>query len=258
MPEGRTPTTHILKPSTGAFDGQTENEHFCLQLAAELGFAVANSSVMTCGGLPVIVIERYDRMAKGSKIHRIHQEDMCQALSVRPQKKYQNQGGPSPKAIAELIRSHSSRPEEDMLRFTESLILNWLIAGTDGHAKNYSFLLGAGGQVRLAPLYDLASSLPYPRQIQPRTATLAMKIGPEYRLCRIGKRAWESFARELRIPAKELLERIAQMSACLPEAAERTAHRLAKDGISHPVIPNLVESLLANSRKCAAAISKSS
>ena len=157
---------------------------------------------------------------------------------------------------AELIRSHSSNPEEDVLRFDESLILNWLMGDTDGHAKNYSLLLGAGGQVRLAPLYDLASSLPYPRQIQPRTATLAMKIGSEYRLWRIGKQEWESCARELRISSKELFNRIAQMTGCLPEAAERTAHRLARDGINHPVISSLVDCLLAHCRKCAEAISK--
>jgi serine/threonine-protein kinase HipA len=256
IPEGRTPTTHILKPSTGAFDGQTENEHFCLQLAAELGFVVANSAVITCGGLPVIVVERYDRLAKGSSVQRIHQEDMCQALAVRPQKKYQNQGGPSAKAIAEMIRSHSAHPDEDVERFAESLILNWLIGGTDGHAKNYSFLLGGSRQVRLAPLYDLASSLPYPRQIQPRTATLAMKIGSEYRLRRIGKHEWESCARELRIPSKELLERIRQMAARIPLAAERTAHHLVKDGINHPVIPGLVEGLLAHCRKCTEILDK--
>lgn len=38
------------------------------------------------------------------------------------------------------------------------------------------------------------------------------------------------------------------MAASLPEAAERAAHRLVKDGINHPVIPNLMESLLAHSR----------
>lgn len=256
VPEGRTPTTHILKPSTGAFDGQTENEHFCLQLAAELGFVVANSSVITCGGLPVIVVERYDRLAKGSSVHRIHQEDMCQALGVRPQKKYQNQGGPSAKAIAEMIRSHSASPDEDAERFADSLILNWLIGGTDGHAKNYSFLHGENRQVRFAPLYDLASSLPYPRQIHPRTATLAMKIGSEYRLRRIGKHEWESCARELRIPAKELFERIMQMASRIPSAAERTAHRLVQEGINHPAIPNLVEGLVSHSRKCTEILEK--
>ena len=183
---------------------------------------------------------------------------MCQALSVRPQKKYQNQGGPSPKAIEDIIRSHSVSPDEDVLRFADSLILNWLMGGTDGHAKNYSLLLGAGGQVRLAPLYDLASSLPYPRQIQPRTATLAMKIGAEYRLGRIGKREWESCARELRVSTKELLDRIEQMAASLPEAAERVAHRLGNDGLNHPIIPNLVKCLSAHTKKCAELVSKPS
>jgi serine/threonine-protein kinase HipA len=256
VPEGRTPTTHILKPSTGAFDGQTENEHFCLRLAAELGFAVVNSTVLDCAGLPVIVIERYDRLAKGTIIHRVHQEDMCQALAVRPQKKYQNQGGPSAKAIVDLIRTHSSAPEEDAKRFADALILNWIIGGTDGHAKNYSFLLAEGGQVRLAPLYDLASCLPYPRQIPPRTATLAMKIGSEYRLRRIEKREWEACARELRIPAKELLARIAEVAAILPDAAERTAHALAKDGIKHPVVADLVEGIRSNTQKCVKLLQK--
>jgi serine/threonine-protein kinase HipA len=33
---------------------------------------------------------------------------------------------------------------------------NWLIGSTDAHAKNYSILIGAGGRVRLAPLYEMA------------------------------------------------------------------------------------------------------
>jgi len=37
IPAGRIPTTHILKPSTGQFDGHAENEHICLMLARELG-----------------------------------------------------------------------------------------------------------------------------------------------------------------------------------------------------------------------------
>lgn len=258
VPEGRTPTTHILKPSTGAFDGQTENEHFCLRLAGELGFAAVSSTVLDCAGIPVIAIERYDRLATGSAIRRIHQEDMCQALAVRPQKKYQNQGGPSAKSIMELIRAHSSASDEDAKRFADALILNWLIGGTDGHAKNYSLLLGEGDQVRLAPLYDLASCLPYPRQIPATTATLAMKIGPEYRLQRIGRRAWGAFARELRIPAKDLLARIDEVAALLPEAAERTAHSLAKDGIKHQVVSDLVEGIHSNTRKCVELLQKSS
>jgi len=46
------------------------------------------------------------------------------------------------------------------LALIDALAWNWLIAGTDAHAKNYSLLL-AGNDVRLAPLYDVASALPY-------------------------------------------------------------------------------------------------
>jgi serine/threonine-protein kinase HipA len=46
IPSGRIPTTHILKPPTGHFDGHAENEHICLNLAGSLGLPVAETRVM--------------------------------------------------------------------------------------------------------------------------------------------------------------------------------------------------------------------
>ena len=108
---------------------------------------------------------------------------MCQALPVHPAIKYQNQGGPGPGQIVDLLRANVSgqRVDQDVATFLDALILNWLIGGTDAHAKNYSILIGAGGLVRLAPLYDIASILAYP-DVDPRKAKLAMKIGDTYRL----------------------------------------------------------------------------
>ena len=57
-----------------------------------------------------------------------------------------------------------------------------LIAGTDAHAKNYSLLL-AGNQIRLAPLYDIASILPYDDS-DGHKVKLAMKVGDDYKLRR--------------------------------------------------------------------------
>ena len=48
------------------------------------------------------------------------------------------------------------------LRLVPERFAQPLIAGTDAHAKNYAILIGAGGQIRLTPLYDVASTLPYP------------------------------------------------------------------------------------------------
>lgn len=243
VPEGRTPTTHILKPATGAFDGQVENEHFCLRLAAQLGFATARSWVVQCGEIPVVVVERFDRIERSGAIHRVHQEDFCQAAAVRPQLKYQNQGGPSPKAIGEILWTFSSSPEEDVIRFADSLIFHWLTAGTDAHAKNYSMLIAPQSRARLAPLYDLASAVPYPQQIQPRKATLAMKIGSHYRIHEIRSDDWAKLARELRLSPGDLFDRIGDMADRIKTASQSVAQELENEGLDHPVIRKLAVGL---------------
>ena len=198
IPSGRIPTTHILKPPTGHFDGHSENEHFCLMLARNLGLPAAQSRVMRFEKEIAIVIERYDRLQKGNKVARIHQEDICQALGIMPTKKYQNEGGPSAADIVELLRTSSTDREADVNTFVDAIGFNWLIAGTDAHAKNHSLLLGGGPHVRLAPLYDVAGILPYD-EFDMQKLKLAMQVGGEYQLGLIGLRQWQKFARETRL-----------------------------------------------------------
>ncbi|WP_367871814.1 type II toxin-antitoxin system HipA family toxin [Luteolibacter sp. Populi] len=251
VPSGHTPTTHILKPSAERFAGYAENEHFCLALARGLGLRVPDSTVIHPGGRPVIVVTRYDRtLQEDGRYRRIHQEDFCQALGVRPGQKYENEGGPSARAIADLLRDVSSAPREDVALFAGALAFNWLIAGTDAHAKNYSLLIAARRQVRLAPLYDLASALPYPRDIDPHKAKLAMKIGSKYRIRAIGREHWVACARGLGMPAGALLELIGGMAERLPDVAVETAHEVSARGIEHPVIGRIVEGLGVHVRGC--------
>ena len=151
-------------------------------------------------------------LAESQPILRLHQEDTCQALAIEPTSKYQNEGGPSPGQIAELLRGSSSSPMEDVAAFVDALGYNWIIAGTDAHAKNYSLLLAARGQVRLAPLYDLASALPYPSLELPRLR-LAMKIGSTYRIRDIQGRHWRALCQALRIDESETIGRIDAIAA---------------------------------------------
>lgn len=250
VPEGDTPTTHILKPATGEFGGHAENEHFCLRLAAAIGLRTCASSVIRPGGHPVIVIRRYDRMWRGERCLRIHQEDTCQALGVHPSRKYQNEGGPGVSAIADLLRDQSSDPAADLTAFADALIFNWLIAGTDAHAKNVSLLIAPGPQVRLAPLYDLASAIPYPRQIDLQKARLAMKIGGSYRLREIQRRHWEACARELRMPADSLIDRAEAMITRITETMPSVAHDLNQEGVVDSVIRMLVNGIGMHAGEC--------
>ncbi len=221
IPRGLAPTTHLLKPATGQFEDYVQNEHFCLRLAGALGLSVAKSWTEVFDDIPVIVVERFDRLRlKDGTVVRVHQEDACQALGKPPMIKYQNEGGPSAGDIFDLIRDRSSRPDDDVRRFLDAMIYNWLIGGTDAHSKNYGFLLAGEAQVRLCPLYDLSSCLPYPKEIPPKKARLAMKIGGTYRLSHIGKAAWEKAAREWKLDRDELMARIAKISVAIPKAVE--------------------------------------
>jgi serine/threonine-protein kinase HipA len=249
VPSGRTPTTHILKPPTGTFDGHAENEHFCLALARRLGIPSASSSVAHFEGETAIVIERYDRRRTEGGFIRVHQEDTCQALGVPPTRKYENEGGPGAIAIVDLLRTYSGEREEDIASFLDALALNWLIAGTDAHAKNYSLLIGAGGRVRLAPLYDVASILPYD-EFDYQKLKLAMRIGRQYRLRDIGGREWRRLAGDLHLDLQKVLRRVMELADRLPDEAAGVRERMLSEGLEHRIIARLSKRVSDHAVRC--------
>ncbi|MDR3473004.1 MAG: type II toxin-antitoxin system HipA family toxin [Devosia sp.] len=249
VPSGRMATTHILKPPIDAFDGHAENEHLCLALARALGFPAARSRVMRFDDEVAIVVERYDRLRDPGGIRRLHQEDLCQALGLAPTKKYQNEGGPAVGELLEVVRAHSGVPQEDEWTFARALMFNWLIGGTDAHAKNFSMLIGAGGRARLAPLYDVASTLVY--DFDPHKLKLANKIGGTYLIDDIGPRQWEKFAVETRLPKQDVLTAARDLAGALPAAIHTVADQARSEGLDHPVIPRMVEILRTRAERCA-------
>ncbi|HXA76900.1 MAG TPA: type II toxin-antitoxin system HipA family toxin [Candidatus Acidoferrales bacterium] len=249
IPSGRTPTTHILKPPTAHFDGHAENEHFCLELGRAIGLPVANSEVMRFKDEIAIVIERYDRIHAGNVWQRVHQEDTCQALSIQPTRKYQSDGGPGVRDIVDLLKTFSSKPGEDMGTFLDAVYYNWLIAGTDAHAKNYALLIASAGQVRLAPLYDIASILPYP-DIDIQKARSSLKIGNEYRLRNIGKYQWQKLAQGVSVDADALTARIVEIADAVLENIPEVTKRTKKEGLDHPLIDRLAKKLTVRVAAC--------
>lgn len=249
VPSGRVPTTHILKPPTGEFDGHAENEHFCLELARSFNLPVANSEIRRFEDQIAIVIERYDRVRTGGAIRRIHQEDVCQAMGLLPTRKYQSDGGPGVHEIAELLSTFSTAPVEDTKTFVAAIGFHWLVAGTDAHAKNYALLLGSEARIRLAPLYDLASALPYPG-MRPIGLKLAMKIGGEYGLRNIAARHWRRFAAEAHQNPDDVSANLRATAGAMPDHVSAIQKRAKNDGLAHPIVDRLSEKLIDRAKEC--------
>ena len=184
-PIGTAATTHILKPQIGRLpngvdlSNSVENEYLCLKLLGAFGVPASRAEIADFGERRTLIVERFDRLwARDGRLLRLPQEDICQALSVPPTRKYQSEGGPGVVDIVELLKG-SDTPEDDIAVFLRACVVFWLIGATDGHAKNFSIFLGPGGRFRMTPLYDVLSAQPSldARQIPRKKFKLAMSVG---------------------------------------------------------------------------------
>lgn len=227
-------TTHIVKPEIPRFEGSVGNEAWCMRLAAAAGLDVAPAEARDALGRPYLLVERYDRVVEGEGARRLHQEDACQALGVPPERKYAAEGGPAFGDLFRLVRDYSRVPAADIMKLIDAAVFNIVIGNADAHAKNFSFLLDDRGP-RLAPLYDLISTIEWPAL----NARLAMRIGGREgagTLAELGAKAWAAFAEDagvtrpfLRRRVRGLAQAIADLcgreGAPIPHLAERTRLR---------------------------------
>ena len=158
LPYGDAPSTWILKP-----DGphaMAANESTCMQLAALCGLHAAHTELLNIAGRPVLAIRRYDRLETSGEVlpARLHQEDGCQATATPPGMKYEEQGGPSLRDFAGLLRDYGD--PADVTRLLRSTTFNMAVGNADAHAKNFSVLHDTDNPaISLAPLYDVLSTV---------------------------------------------------------------------------------------------------
>ena len=253
VPQGRTPTTHILKPATSEFDALDLHEHFCLTLARRVGLAAASTECRAIGGVPTLIAERYDRIRREGRWQRIHQEDCCQALGIHPGSKYENQGGPGFATIMTVLEG-TDEPEADRERFMRTACLAYLLAATDAHAKNFSLLYSRGSErysMRLAPLYDIASAWPYSKQIPAQKMKLAMRIGRHYRLREIQPRHFVELAKSCRYSPDALLATLGTLAAQVPDEASAIIAELRQAEIADEMLERLLDGLASHCKNVA-------
>ena len=238
------PSSHILKPELpgGDYPGLATNECFCMLLAARCGLAAAAVELVRAAGRPCLVVERFDRELSAWPRRRLHQEDLCQALGLTPDFKYQKDGWrlPSYQALAELLDRHSPSPGLDRLAGAHAAVFHFLVGNADAHAKNIA-LLHAGGGARLAPLYDVVSTAAYPEL----STELALSIGDELDPGAIGSIHWSDLAHDFGLHAvafararRRLAERVAAEARVLRDEAHAR-------GWHHPCIETILDVIAA-------------
>jgi serine/threonine-protein kinase HipA len=234
LPLGGAPSTHILKPAVERFEGVVFNEAACMKLAAAVGLSAAKVETRNVEGVEYLLVERYDRTFRtgdgGARmLERLHQEDFCQAQGIVSEMKYQKEGGPSLKQCFALLRGVSSAPVLDLPRLLDAVIYNFLVGNNDAHGKNFSLLyenVGTANQtIRLAPLYDVVSTVFYPEL----SKDMAMKIGGEYSSEKVLPKNFEQLAEEAGL-AKPLVK------SRVPELAEAVIANLGNVGIANATV----------------------
>jgi serine/threonine-protein kinase HipA len=229
VPHGSTATTHIIKPQIGRrgdvdLTQSVENEFFCMQILIALGLPTAPTEIADFDDQRALIIERFDRRwTRDGRLIRLPQEDCCQALSVPSLRKYQSNGGPGIMDILEFLKG-SDDPAEDQALFMESQIAFWLMAATDGHAKNFSVFLYPGGGFRLTPLYDVMSTQPLfdAGQLRRNQMRHAMSVGDShhYRVHDIMPRHFQQSAERVGMPSNVVMEIMDQLCTKMPLAIE--------------------------------------
>ncbi|PWK94298.1 serine/threonine-protein kinase HipA [Pantoea allii] len=241
MPEGNTPTTHIFKLPLGLVGNMkadmswsVENEWLCSLLLEHFGIPVAKTQIAQFEDQKALVVERFDRKWSGDRqwIIRLPQEDMCQALGISPLRKYQADGGPGISQIMEIL-SHSQHAEHDRAQFFRSQIIFWLLAATDGHAKNFSIAIGPRGSYHFTPLYDVLSAWPVighgNTQISWQKCKLAMAVRGSsnyYHINRIQRRHWINHGELTGLGKRELEKMIDEIIYGAHNVIERVNHLL--------------------------------
>ena len=250
QPHGTAATTHILKPAVFLTQHQAVIEHLSMAAARRLGLPAAGTEVAVYDGCDTVIVERYDRRHVGGRVLRLHQEDMCQALGLASTLRYEQQGGPSQARIVRLLRRHSTLPADDIADLVDALVYNWVIGAPDGHAKNFSLLLD-GAEVRLAPMYDVCTVLPY---LDPEETPMhAFAVGGSHAVApNEAVLCWTRFAADVDLPADPLLVRICDIAAAVLDAFAAEAALLPGDLASSPRVTLLLDRLGARTEACLA------
>lgn len=156
-------STHILKPSpwdaTISFRKEIPaNENLTMQIASQVyGISTAaNGLCFSKNGQQIYITRRFDISSEGRKFNM---EDFSVLIGKNEHLlgtyfKYDGCYAD----IAKVIRQMSSEAENDLVRFFNILVFNYIYANGDAHLKNFSLIFDYDNKCKLSPAYDLLNT----------------------------------------------------------------------------------------------------
>ncbi|MEO7121942.1 MAG: HipA domain-containing protein [Lacisediminihabitans sp.] len=215
LPVRRAHERFILKLDPPDYPHVVENEAFFIALSARAGIPTVDASVVhDADGRAGLLVTRFDRVVHDGVPTRLAVEDACQAQDLWPADKYNTTAEKTAQALIRLCAAETIAAR-DIFR---QLIFAWLTGNGDVHAKNLSALTQPNGETRIAPAYDLPSTVPYGDK------TLALTI--ESKRTGLSRRILLQFAAEVGVREKaagEILDRLLDATADLDDALSAAA-----------------------------------
>ncbi|MEW6341105.1 MAG: type II toxin-antitoxin system HipA family toxin [Paraburkholderia sp.] len=265
LPEGSTPTTHILKLPLGLVGNMradmrtsVENEWLCSKIVAAYGLPVANCEIATFEDQKVLIVERFDRRLASdhSWILRLPQEDMCQATGTPAEAKYESEGGPGIQKVMEVLAG-SEHAAIDQRNFFMTQMVFWMLAATDGHAKNFSIAHLKSNAYKATPLYDVLSAHPITgagaNRLPARRVKLAMAVrgkNAHYLIHEIRRSHWIAQGQRVTLAPADVEEMITALTDMTEEVVAQVAAQLPA-GFPRDVSDAIFAGLLRQSTRLA-------
>jgi len=236
-PVGSEPSTHILKPNhlNDDYPASVINEYFVMSLARSLGLSVP-PVLRRYTPEPVYIVERFDRFIDNTgRTQRRHIIDACQLLNKSRAFKYKTA---TLQTLAQIVDCCRNRVIT-RLNLYRWLVFNLLLANTDNHLKNLSFLVSAEG-IELAPAYDLLSTGTYhSRAFANERANwpavdLAIELPGATTLATVTRESIVSAGKVLGLPQRLGERELDRLTKGLPPALSALEQRIERENADYP------------------------
>jgi serine/threonine-protein kinase HipA len=244
-PRADAPSTHLIKPQYDEkYPDLAYNEMFCMRVARCTGLSVAETELELIAGRPCLISRRFDRSSDGTTTTRLHQEDLCQALGIPSNLKYQEVSGPGFSHLCRLLQEIGRGA--DVETAVRAAVCNFVLGNSDAHGKNFAILFAEPGR-QLAPLYDVVCTAVYGLD-----TAMAMSTGDAYEPAEATLADWTDMSYDCDLGVDPFLGLVRRTAEGVRECAVSVAQLAQAEGWHAPVIDEIVEVARSRSRLIAA------